>query len=124
MDVFVGNLPIDVGADGLREIFEQFGEVSDVRLIKDPPSGKFKRYAFVVMSSQEEAEKAIEEMNGTDLKDMTLTVSEAKPKRPRKRKSKKKRKQTKRGGKARRIVYGGEDRPGFGVSSHRRKPRK
>lgn len=114
MDVFVGNLPPDVGADDLREIFEKFGEVKEVRLIKDPPSGRFKRYAFVDMPSQEQAEKAIEEMDGTDLKDMTLTVSEAKPKRPRRRKSKKKRKQRKRAGKARRRVYGGEDRDGFG----------
>lgn len=109
MDVFVGNLPIDVGADGLREIFEKFGEVTEVRLIKDPPSGKFKRYAFVAMPSEDQAQKAIEEMNGTELKDMTLTVAEAKPKRPRSRKRKKIRR--KRGGKAKRKrVYGREDR--------------
>lgn len=110
MDIFVGNLPPDVGADDLRKIFEKIGEVRDVRLIKDPPSGRFKRYGFVEMSSQEEAEKAIEEMNGTELKDMTLTVGVAKPKRPHKRKSKKKRKQRKQSGKGRRRVYGGEDR--------------
>ena len=124
MDVFVGNLPPDVGPSELREIFEKFGQVTDIRLIKDPPSGRFKRYAFIEMPSQEEAEKAIEEMNGKDLKQMTLTVSEAKPKRPHKRKSKKKQKSGKRGAKGRRTVYGGEDRPGFGVSEHRRKPRK
>lgn len=109
MEIFVGNLPVDVGAEGVREIFAKFGEVKDVRLIKDPPSGRFKRYAFVVMASEEDARKAIEEMDGTELKDMTLTVAEAKPKRPRSRKRKNKRR--KRGGKAKRkTIYGGEDR--------------
>jgi RNA recognition motif-containing protein len=121
MDIFVGNLPVDFGSDELRGIFEKFGRVTDVRLIKDPPSGRFKRYAFVVMPSQEEAEKAIEEMNGTELKDVTLTVAEAKPKRPRSRKRKKKRR--KRGGKVvRKRVYGGEDRDD--ITSMRRLRRK
>ena len=118
MDIFVGNLPPDVGPDDLRALFEKFGEVIDVRLIKNQPSGRFKRYAFVEMPSQEEAQKAIEEMNGTDLKKMTLTVSEAKPKKPRSRKSKaggKKRGKTKRAGKGRRTVYGGEDRTDLGT---------
>jgi len=109
MEIFVGNLPIDVGAEGVREIFGKFGEVKDVRMIKDPPSGRFKRYAFVVMANEEDAQKAIEEMDGTELKDMTLTVAEARPKRPRSRKRKKKRR--KRGGKkTRKRIYGGEDR--------------
>lgn len=124
MDIFIGNLPPDISPKDLREIFEKFGQVTDVRLIKNQTSGKFKRYAFVEMPSEEEAKKAIEEMNETKLKDMTLTVSEAKPKRPRKRKSKKKRKKGKRGPKGRRTIYGGEDRPGFGVSTNRRRPRK
>ena len=122
MDIFIGNLPPDTSPSELRAMFEKFGQVTDVRLIKNQTSGKFKRYAFVEMPSEEEAHKAIEEMNETDLKKMTLTVSEAKPKRPRNRKRKKKR--GKRGGKARRTVYGGEDRPGFGVSAHRRRTRK
>ena len=127
MDVFVGNLPPDISPGELREIFEKFGEVTDIRLIKNQTSGRFKRYAFVEMPSQEEAEKAIEEMNGTDLKEKTLTVSEAKPKKPRSRRGRaggKKRAKRKQGGKSRRAVYGGEDRPGFGISSHRRRLRK
>lgn len=118
MDIFVGNLPPDVGPDDLRALFEKFGDVTDVRLIKNQPSGRFKRYAFVEMPSQEEAEKAIEEMNGTDLKKMTLTVSEAKPKKPHSRKTraggKKRSGKTKQGGKGRRTVYGGEDRTDLG----------
>ena len=118
MDIYVGNLPLDVGQNDLREIFEKFGEVTEVRLIKEKSRGKFKGYAFVEMPSQEEAEKAIEEMNGTDLKEMTLTVSEAKPKKPRSRKTraggKKRSGKTKKAGKGRRTVYGGEDRTDLG----------
>ena len=117
MDIYVGNLPLDVGQNDLREIFEKFGEVTEVRLIKEKSHGKFKGYAFVEMPSQEEAQIAIEEMNGTDLKEMTLTVKEAKPKKPRSRKTSaggKKRGKTKRAGKGRRTVYGGEDRTDLG----------
>ena len=111
MDVFVGNLPPDVTPNELREIFEKFGEVIEVRLIKDQTSGRFKRYAFVDMPSEDEAKKAIEETNETELKEMVLTVKEANPKRPRSRKSKKKRGRRRRGGKkAKKRVYGGEDR--------------
>ena len=126
MDIYVGNLPPDVGTNDLREIFEKFGEVTDIRLIKDQPSGKSKRFAFVEMPSQEEAEKAIEEIDGKDLKERALSVSEAKPKKPRRRgggASGKKRGGTKRGGKGRRSVYGGEDREGFGNSPRPRWPR-
>ena len=117
MDIFVGNLPPDVGPEDLKAVFEKFGDVTEVRFIKNQPSSRFKRYAFVEMPSQEEAQKAIEEMNGTDLKEMTLTVSEAKPKKPRSRKSQaggKKRSKTKKAGKGRRTVYGGEDRTDLG----------
>jgi RNA recognition motif-containing protein len=117
MDVFVGNLPPDIGPSDLRALFEKFGEVAEIRLIKDPPSGRFKRYAFVEMPSEEQAQKAIEEMNGTDLKEMTLTVSEAKPKRPRIRRGRhggKKRGGRGKGAKGRKTVYGGEDRGGIG----------
>ena len=80
----------------------------------DKSRGKPKNYGFVEMPSQEEAEKAIEEMNGTELKELTLTVKQANPKKPRSRKSKKKRGGIKRGGVKRRGVYGGEDQPGLG----------
>jgi RNA recognition motif-containing protein len=127
MDVFIGNLPPDIRPNELREIFEKFGQVLEVRLIKGRTSGRFKRYGFVEMATQEQAQKAIEQMNGTELKDMTLTVGEAKPKKPRKRKKKKKQKRKKQSGKnkKRRRIYGGEDR--YGPNSNprlRRRPRK
>jgi len=124
MDIYVGNLPSDVLANDLRALFEKFGDVTDVRLVMDKARGKSKNYGFVEMPSQEEAEKAIEDMNGTDLKEMTLTVKQANPKKPHNRKSKKKRGRGKQGGIKRRGVYGGEDRYGFGTSPPPRRPRR
>ena len=123
MDIFIGNLPPDISPSELRALFEKFGQVTDVRLIKNQTSGKFKRYAFVEIPSEEDAQKAIEEMDGTEIRDTTLTVSQAKPKRPRSRKRKKKR--SKRGGKAKKRVYGGEDRNDPAKNPRlRRRPRK
>jgi RNA recognition motif-containing protein len=124
MDIYIGNLPSDVVANDLRALFEKFGEVTDVRLVMGKSRSKTKNYGFVEMPSQEEAEKAIEEMDGTELKEMTLTVKQANPKKPRSRKSKKKRGRGKRGGKGRRSVYGGEDRNALGNSSRPRWPRR
>ena len=80
MNIYVGNLIFDVSEDDLREAFEQFGEITEVRLIMDKYSGKSKGFGFVEMPSKAEAEKAIEEMNGKEFKGRALSVNEAKPK--------------------------------------------
>ena len=80
MNIYVGNLTFDVSEDDLRGAFEQFGEITEVRLIMDKFSGKSKGFGFIEMPSKDEAEKAIEEMNGKDFKGRDLTVNEAKPK--------------------------------------------
>ena len=80
MNIYVGNMPFDVTEEELKEAFAQFGEITEVRLIMDKFSGKSKGFGFIEMPSKEEAEKAIEEMNGKDFKERALTVSEAKPK--------------------------------------------
>lgn len=112
MDIYVGNLSPDVGKDDLTEMFAKFGEVKEVRLIKDKFRGKFKGFAFIEMPSDEQAQKAIEETNGMDFKERALTVSEANPKKPRSRGRGKRRRGKKRN---RRSVYGGEDRNDFGI---------
>jgi RNA recognition motif-containing protein len=117
MEIYVGNLSPDIGKDDLIEIFAKFGEVKEVRLIKEKSHGKFKGYAFIEMPSDDQAQKAIEETNGKDLKEKPMTVKEANPKKPRSRKTRsggKKRVKTKRAGKARRTVYGGEDSTNLG----------
>ena len=80
MNLYVGNLLFDVSESDLREAFEEFGEVTEVRLIMDKFSGKSKGFCFIEMPNKEEAQKAIEEMNEKEFNGRALNVSEAKPK--------------------------------------------
>ena len=80
MNLYVGNLLLNVGENDLRNAFEQFGQVSEVRLIMDKFSGKSKGFGFVEMPSKDEAEKAIGEMNGKEFMGRAITVNVAKPK--------------------------------------------
>jgi RNA recognition motif-containing protein len=106
MNIYVGNLLFDVGENELRELFEQFGQVTEVRMIMDKFSGKSKGFGFIEMPSKEEAEKAIEELNSKDLRGRAMNVNEAKPK-------------TDRGG-GRRGGFGGGRGGGRGGSGGRR----
>jgi len=105
MNIYVGNLLFDVTEDELKELFAPFGQVTEVRLIMDKFSGKTKGFGFIEMPSKEEAEKAIEGLNGKDIKGRAMTVNEAKPK-------------TERGGRGGRGSFGGggrgRERGGFG----------
>jgi len=80
MNIYVGNLESKVTDEELRQAFEVFGQVAEVRIIMDKFSGESRGFGFVEMASKEEAEKAIEEMNGKDLKGRALNVNEARPK--------------------------------------------
>ena len=80
MNIYVGNLARQVTDEELRQAFEEFGQVAEARIIMDKFSGESKGFGFVEMPSKEEAEKAIEEMNGKDLKGRELNVNEARPK--------------------------------------------
>jgi RNA recognition motif-containing protein len=80
MNLYVGNLLFDVAENDLRTLFEPFGQVTEVRLIMDKFSGKSKGFGFIEMPSKDEAQKAIEGLNGKDIKGRAMTVNEAKPK--------------------------------------------
>ena len=80
MNIYVGNLGFDVDESVLREAFEQFGQVAEVRLIMDKYTGKTKGFGFIEMPEKEEAQKAIAEMNEKDFEGRIIKVSEAKPK--------------------------------------------
>jgi len=80
MNLYVGNLLFNVSESDLRSAFEQFGEVTEVRLIMDKFSGKSKGFGFIEMPSKDEADKAIEEMDGKDFMGRALKVNVAKPK--------------------------------------------
>lgn len=79
MNIYVGNLSYEVTEEDLRQAFEGFGEVTSVKIIKDRYSGVSRGFAFVEMAAKAEAESAINDLNGKELKGRSLTVSEARP---------------------------------------------
>ena len=80
MNIYVGNLPRKASEDDLRPLFEPFGKIMSVNVIKDKFSGESKGFGFVEMSKKSEGEAAIEALNGKDLMGQALTVNEARPK--------------------------------------------
>ncbi len=80
MNIYVGNLSYDAKEDDLRNAFEAFGEVDASRIITDRDSGRSKGFGFVEMPNDEEARKAIESLNETDLQGRNMNVNEARPK--------------------------------------------
>jgi RNA recognition motif-containing protein len=74
--MYVGNLPYDTNDEGLREIFEEFGTVIDVKVIMDRETGRSRGFGFVEMDD-ESARKAMEELNGREIGGRTLRVNEA-----------------------------------------------
>lgn len=77
--LYVGSLPYSVSEDELRELFGQYGSVSSVRIITDKFTGQSKGFGFVEMESSEDAEKAIQGVNGQQVGGRTLTVNIARP---------------------------------------------
>ena len=69
--------------DRLQEMFSAHGTVESAKVITDRMTGRSKGFGFVEMSSQSEAEEAIQKLNGTNLDGRSLTVNEAKPQQPR-----------------------------------------
>lgn len=81
--LYVGNLPYSTDDAALESQFSAYGAVDSARVITDRETGRSKGFGFVEMASDEEAEKAIEALNGQDMGGRNLTVSEAKPQAPR-----------------------------------------
>ncbi len=77
MNIYIGNLHYDVNEDNLREVFEEYGEVTSSKIIKDRESGRSKGFGFVEMANDEEANKAIEALNDADLRGRNMRVNEA-----------------------------------------------
>lgn len=83
--LYVGNLPYSSTEDQLKELFAQAGTVESARIITDKYSGRSKGFAFVEMSSVEEAQKAIQTLNKYEIDGRALAVSEARPQEDRPR---------------------------------------
>ena len=81
--LYVGNLPYTIDDSTLESHFSQVGKVESARVITDRDTGRSKGFGFVEMSSDEEANKAIESLNGQAMGGRNLTVSEARPQAPR-----------------------------------------
>lgn len=78
--LFVGGLSWSTDNDGLREAFERFGEVSDVRVITDRETGRSRGFGFVTFSDSDAAKQAMSEMDGTSLDGRSIKVNEAEEK--------------------------------------------
>ncbi len=79
-NIFVGNLSFTATEDGVRSMFEAYGAVERVSIVTDRDTGQPKGFGFVEMTNDAEAEKAIAELNGTELNGRALTINEARPK--------------------------------------------
>ena len=77
--IYVGGLPYATTDQQLQEIFSAHGNVESARVITDKFTGRSRGFGFVEMSSSEEAQRAIQALNGTDLDGRNLTVNEARP---------------------------------------------
>ena len=83
--LFVGNLSFNTTENEIHEAFSAYGTVVEANLMMDRMSGRSRGFAFVTMSTPEEAQKAIEAMNGANLGERALTVNIARPKEERPR---------------------------------------
>jgi len=95
--LFVGGISFDSNESSLRDAFSKAGTVETATIIMDKMTGRSKGFGFVEMSSDEEADKAIEMWNGKELDGRTITVNEARPMEPRPARN-----------------FGGDRRGGFG----------
>ena len=77
--IYVGGLPYATTDAQLQEIFSVHGAVESARVITDKFTGRSRGFGFVEMVNSEEAQKAIQALNGTDLEGRNLTVNEARP---------------------------------------------
>ena len=80
MDIYVGNLSYKSTDDDLRALFGQYGEVTSARVVTDRVSGRSKGFGFVEMPVEEEAQKAVDAINGHDFQGRPLRVNKSQPK--------------------------------------------
>ena len=80
MNIFVGNIDFKLTEDDLKAAFQAYGEVESVKIIKDRDTDRPKGFGFVEMPEKEEALKAIELLNGSELGGRNISVNESRPK--------------------------------------------
>ena len=81
--IFVGGLSWNTTEDSLRQVFEQFGSIDEIKIITDRETGRSRGFGFVTFAESEAATTAISEMDGTELDGRTIKVNVAEERRPR-----------------------------------------
>ena len=79
-NIFVGNLSFNTNEDELRQLFEAYGQVDRVSIMTDRDTGRSRGFGFVEMNSNEDGDKAITALNGSQVGGRTINVNEARPK--------------------------------------------
>ena len=79
-NIFVGNLSFNTNEDELRQLFEAYGQVDRVSILTDRDTGRSRGFGFVEMANNEDGEKAIAALNGSQIGGRTINVNEARPK--------------------------------------------
>jgi RNA recognition motif-containing protein len=95
--LYVGSISFNATEESLKDLFSSIGEVESVKIITDRDTGRSKGFGFIEMSSEEDAKKAIEQLNGTKFMERALIVNEARPQEQKERRG-----------------FGGGGRDGFG----------
>ena len=85
MKLYVGNLSFETTENDLQDLFEQHGQVNEVRLMMDRMTGKSRGFAFVTMNDDAQAKAAMSALNGREVNGRALTVNEARPREERPR---------------------------------------
>jgi RNA recognition motif-containing protein len=80
MDIYCGNLSFRASSQDIEKLFENYGEVSSARVITDRETGRSRGFAIVVMSNDDEAQQAVDALNGNDFMGRNLVVNEARRK--------------------------------------------
>ena len=78
--LYVGNLPYSASEQDLQDLFAQAGQVDSVNVMRDMATGRARGFAFVEMASDDDAQRAIDQLNNKDFGGRNLTVNEARPK--------------------------------------------
>jgi RNA recognition motif-containing protein len=81
MNIYVGNLNYNLSEDELGKVLSTYGEVASVKIIRDKYTDQSKGFGFIEMTNDADAQKAIDELNGTEVKGRELRVNQARPPR-------------------------------------------
>lgn len=79
MNIYIANINFRAREEQLKELFQQFGEVSSVKIVTDRETGRSRGFGFVEMPNDNEGKAAIAQLNGTSFQDRSIVVNEARP---------------------------------------------